>query len=267
MPPEVTCALRWPVTDLPAGSSFKATARVRVTDTPAEAAGRLPCRQRALCRAARYPHRVSFIAAPDFRAPRGRFCVRTRRRAAFDGSTSKEIHESSTQEERHALARRRRASAGGLVFDLGHGPGGNPAAGTIISNQAAASYTDGQGVDRVSQSNAVDPWCCLAAAFSLASDNTKQASPGSTVYFTHTLTNTGNAADTFKITVDKPANTVGSPASTCDIYIDEDGNGLPDSNTPDRRLRHALHHHLGAGRRPLPLRHRRHGQRPGLHGR
>ena len=31
-------ALRWPVTDLPAGSSFKATARVRVTDTPAEAA-------------------------------------------------------------------------------------------------------------------------------------------------------------------------------------------------------------------------------------
>ena len=52
------------------------------------------------------------------------------------------------------------------------------------------------------------------------------------MYFTHTLTNTGNAADTFKITVDKPANTVGSPASTCDIYIDEDGNGLPDSNTP-----------------------------------
>ena len=136
------------------------------------------------------------------------------------------------QEERHALARRRRASAGGLVFDLGHGPGGNPAAGTIISNQAAASYTDGQGVDRVSQSNAVETLVLPKAAFSLASDNTKQASPGSTVYFTHTLTNTGNAADTFKITVDKPANTVGSPASTCDIYIDEDGNGLPDSNTP-----------------------------------
>ena len=107
-----------------------------------------------------------------------------------------------------------------------------PAAGTIISNQAAASYTDGQGVDRVSQSNAVETLVLPKAAFSLASDNTKQASPGSTVYFTHTLTNTGNAADTFKITVDKPANTVGSPASTCDIYIDEDGNGLPDSNTP-----------------------------------
>ena len=30
-------ALRWPVADLPAGKSFKATARVRVTDTPAEA--------------------------------------------------------------------------------------------------------------------------------------------------------------------------------------------------------------------------------------
>ena len=66
------------------------------------------------------------------------------------------------------------------------------------------------------------------AAFSLASDNTKQAAP---VCFSHALTNTGNAADQFKITVDKPANTVGSPASTCDIYIDEDGNGLPDSNT------------------------------------
>ena len=31
-----------------------------------------------------------------------------------------------------------------------------PAAGTIISNQAAASYTDGRGIDRVSQSNAVE---------------------------------------------------------------------------------------------------------------
>ena len=38
VPPEAYRALRWPVTDLPAGSSFKATARVRVTDTPAEAA-------------------------------------------------------------------------------------------------------------------------------------------------------------------------------------------------------------------------------------
>lgn len=38
VPPEAYRALRWPVTDLPAGSSFKATARVRVTDTPAETA-------------------------------------------------------------------------------------------------------------------------------------------------------------------------------------------------------------------------------------
>ena len=52
-----------------------------------------------------------------------------------------------------------------------------PAAGTIISNQAAASYTDGQGVDRVSQSNAVETLVLPKAAFSLASDNTKQASP------------------------------------------------------------------------------------------
>ena len=36
VPPEAY-ALRWPVADLPAGKSFKATARVRVTDTPAEA--------------------------------------------------------------------------------------------------------------------------------------------------------------------------------------------------------------------------------------
>ncbi len=38
VPPEAYRALRWPVADLPAGKSFKATARVRVTDTPAEAA-------------------------------------------------------------------------------------------------------------------------------------------------------------------------------------------------------------------------------------
>ena len=37
VPPGAYRALRWPVADLPAGKSFKATARVRVTDTPAEA--------------------------------------------------------------------------------------------------------------------------------------------------------------------------------------------------------------------------------------
>ena len=104
-----------------------------------------------------------------------------------------------------------------------------PAAGTIISNQAAAS-TDGQGIDRVSQSNAVETLVLPRPRSAWPATTPSRPRPAHRV-LSHALTNTGNAADQFKITVDKPANTVGSPASTCDIYIDEDGNGLPDSNT------------------------------------
>lgn len=40
VPLEAYRALRWPVADLPAGKSFQAKARVRVADTPAQAAKR-----------------------------------------------------------------------------------------------------------------------------------------------------------------------------------------------------------------------------------
>ena len=94
--------------------------------------------------------------------------------AAFDGSTSKEIHESSTKK---SATRWLGAAAPALVawsLTSGMAQAATPAAGTIISNQAAASYTDGQGVDRVSQSNAVETLVLPKAAFSLASDNTSR---------------------------------------------------------------------------------------------
>ena len=258
VPPEAYRALRWPVADLPAGKSFKATARVRVTDTPAEATkDRPPATAARPRRAVRTSHRVFHRGAISVRP--GTLASRTRRRAAFDGSTLRKFMRALPKKSA-TLARRCRAGAGGMVMTSGIA---QAAPGRRHDHQQPGSrvYTDGQGIDRVSQSNAVETLVLPKAAFSLASDNTKQAAPGSTVYFSHALTNTGNAADQFKITVDKPANTVGSPASTCDIYIDEDGNGLPDSNTSIGTCGKPFNG-LGAGWRRLPFRHRRHGQRP-----
>jgi uncharacterized repeat protein (TIGR01451 family) len=105
-----------------------------------------------------------------------------------------------------------------------------PLAGTNIGNQAAATYTDASAVPRNVTSNTVNTIVQQVPAFTLTAPSTKTVSPGGTVYFPHTLTNTGNGTDTFNLSTANLA-TNGVTASTFDfssiqIFADN-GSGAP----------------------------------------
>jgi trimeric autotransporter adhesin len=100
-----------------------------------------------------------------------------------------------------------------------------PAAGTSIGNQASASYLDGSGASRTVTSNTVTTVVQQVASLTLTASGTKTASVGSTVYYPHTLTNTGNGTDTFGLTaVNAGGATFNMPVIT--IYADN-GSGQP----------------------------------------
>lgn len=74
-----------------------------------------------------------------------------------------------------------------------------PPAGTSISNQASATYSDGSGVARTVTSNLVQTTVTQVYSLTLTSPGAQNATPGSVVYYPHTLTNTGNGTDTFNL--------------------------------------------------------------------
>ncbi len=98
-------------------------------------------------------------------------------------------------------------------------------AGTSIGNQASATYTDGSGVSRTVTSNTVQTVVQQVASLTLTANGTKTSSIGSTVYYPHTLTNTGNGTDSYALTV---ANASGSAYTMTGlaIYLDN-GSGQP----------------------------------------
>ena len=98
-------------------------------------------------------------------------------------------------------------------------------AGTSIGNQASATYTDGSGVTRTVTSNTVQTVVQQVASLTLTANGAKTSSIGSTVYYPHTLTNTGNGADTFALSV---ANVAGSAFSMTGLALYADnGSGQP----------------------------------------
>ena len=100
-----------------------------------------------------------------------------------------------------------------------------PPAGTSISNQASATYSDGSGVARTVTSNLVQTTVTQVYSLTLASNGAQNATPGSVVYYPHTLTNTGNGTDTFNLAA---ANS-GSPQfnmTNVQIFADN-GSGTP----------------------------------------
>ncbi len=104
-------------------------------------------------------------------------------------------------------------------------------AGTVIVNQASASYRDTQGVRRIATSNVVETVIQQVAAFELTSNQSKPGAAGQKLYFTHTLINTGNGPDSFALAA------VNGAADSYDlnnivIYKDDDRDGLPDAYLP-----------------------------------
>ncbi len=99
-----------------------------------------------------------------------------------------------------------------------------PPAGTPIGNQASASYSDSSGTTRTVTSNTVQTIVQQVGALTETASQNKTASPGSTIAYPHTLTNTGNGTDTFALTT--PSNSGGFTLGSVAIYADN-GSGQP----------------------------------------
>ncbi len=103
-----------------------------------------------------------------------------------------------------------------------------PLAGAGIGNSAAASYTDASAVPRNVTSNTVTTTVLQIASFTLTATQSKTGAPGSTVYFPHVLTNTGNGNDTFNLSaVDAAGDSFNF--TSLQIYADANGDGVPDN--------------------------------------
>ena len=110
----------------------------------------------------------------------------------------------------------------GLVVTAGATP---PPVGTSIGNQASVTYTDSSGTSRTVTSNTVQTVVQQVASLTLTAAGAKTSSVGTTVYYPHTLTNTGNGSDTFALTA---VNAGGSAFSLTGIAIYADnGSGQP----------------------------------------
>ncbi len=105
-----------------------------------------------------------------------------------------------------------------------------PAAGTPIGNQATASYLDATATPRTVTSNLVTTIVQQVASFTLTADGAANVAPGGQAVFPHVLTNTGNGSDAFPLTL---VNLGGDDFDLTGpaMYIDADGNGLPDNFT------------------------------------
>jgi len=111
-------------------------------------------------------------------------------------------------------------------------------AGTEIKNQATATYEDQNGIEHSASSNEVVTTVQQICGLTIKPDgtdseppnttNTQYTAPGNTVYYSYTLTNTGNGADTYKFYLQNSTGDDFDPVSAA-IYLDENGNGLVDS--------------------------------------
>ncbi|MEE9302508.1 MAG: hypothetical protein V3U84_01875, partial [Thiotrichaceae bacterium] len=106
----------------------------------------------------------------------------------------------------------------------------SPMAGTLIKNQASATYKDASGVEHFATSNLVETLIQHVAAMDLVQDQTRPGALDNTVYFPHVLTNNGNDIDSFALTA---TNNTGDQYdfTVVKVYADANQDGLPDSTT------------------------------------
>jgi uncharacterized repeat protein (TIGR01451 family) len=113
-------------------------------------------------------------------------------------------------------------------------------AGTNISNQASASYIDSAGQPRTTASNQVITVVQQVYSFSITPDGstttpgqTRTALAGAPVYFSYTVSNTGNGTDTINLTLAQDAGDSFDLSGT-NIYLDANCNGTldPGETTP-----------------------------------
>lgn len=104
-------------------------------------------------------------------------------------------------------------------------------AGTVIKNQASASYRDASGVIRYTTSNIVETLIQQVAAVQLTQDQSRPVVAGRQIFLSHTVTNAGNGRDRFNLSIQNQL------ADDFDltglvIYQDSDQDGQPDVFAP-----------------------------------
>src|ERR1041384_3851491 len=114
------------------------------------------------------------------------------------------LHEIRSSIQIHSTHRRaqRCRSWAAVVFFLALGSfaptwvqADTPPAGTVIGNQASATYTDGSGVQREATSNVALTTVQQVGAVLLTADQTILVAPAGQVVFRLTIQNTGNGND------------------------------------------------------------------------
>src|SRR5512139_1647441 len=147
-------------------------------------------------------------------------------------SSTKAVHGSSRW--RDALAAFALLAAAALLASSPGTARAAPAAGTVIGNQATAEYRDAANTLRTATSNLVQTTVSQVKSFTLTAPGARTAAAGQTVYYPHTITNTGNGTDTYALNAPATggAFTHTGPGPGPVYYLDADGNGVPDNFTP-----------------------------------
>lgn len=104
-----------------------------------------------------------------------------------------------------------------------------PKAGSNITNIASGDFYDEQGNLQVINSNPVILTVQPIYSLSLQSNQQNIGTIGSKLNFPHVLTNTGNIADSYKITLNQLTNDQFDLENIA-VYADRDQNGEPDDN-------------------------------------
>ena len=105
-------------------------------------------------------------------------------------------------------------------------------AGTVIKNQASASYRDGDGVLHIATSNIVETLIQQVAALQLSQDQTRLVVAGRQVFLPHTITNTGNGADSYEVLAVNGGVADDFDLGSLAIYPDANQDGQPDVYVP-----------------------------------
>ena len=105
-----------------------------------------------------------------------------------------------------------------------------PEAGSVIGNQAVATYTNGAGDVITVTSNKVETIVQQVAGVTITSDNIESIAPGGKAFLPHIITNDGNGPDAFGLTATEGAGDFDFASVT--FYPDADMDGVADSATP-----------------------------------
>ncbi|KKK88278.1 hypothetical protein LCGC14_2744800, partial [marine sediment metagenome] len=105
-----------------------------------------------------------------------------------------------------------------------------PEAGSVIGNQAVATYTNSSGDQITVTSNKVETVVQQVAGVSMTSDNSEAIAPGGKAFLPHVVSNDGNGPDSFSLQAAEQA--AGTLDTTLVFYPDANLDGVADSATP-----------------------------------